>query len=116
MKKLFKWLQWNYWVFPAQLYMPVLWFKGFYIRWKYIEDNIPRNDYCYRLIKAPCIDNKWCMKIKPCPYLDINKLASQQSYGYCHLLKAGDWQHKGTSLLWDQCKECGINNSDESEY
>lgn len=25
------------------------------------------------------------------------------------LIPKGDWQEDGTMLLWDQCKECGIN-------
>lgn len=47
----------------------------------------------------------------PCPYLKIRRDKPEQRNGYCRLLKAGDWMPHphGTMLLWDGCKECGVN-------
>lgn len=78
----------------------------------------------------------YCGTIKGdiCPYWAINPDKPYQMNGYCHFLEKGDWdlnreahiievypdedkeiKPAGTScdfpwsLLWDQCKECGIN-------
>jgi len=78
-----------------------------------------------------------------CPYWSIRKDKPYQFNGYCSYLEKGDWElhleedykityrggkveHKlgkeiiaednaPLSLLWDQCKECGIND-DWDEY
>jgi hypothetical protein len=84
---------------------------------------IPKGIYCYN-------------RNKLCPYWSLNKDHEYQNNGYCSLLKSGDWEtskEKGhwrirqsdgsykeviasgeemglfTGLLWDQVKECGIN-------
>ena len=57
---------------------------------------IPFGIYCY--------DNNG-----RCPYWDKDREREEQDNGYCHYLEAGDWEHEGVGLLWDQCKECGIN-------
>lgn len=36
-----------------------------------------------------------------------------QNNGYCYLLQKGDWGPNGVSLLFDQCKCCGINEPEE---
>lgn len=46
-----------------------------------------------------------------CPYWSIDTKQQTQANGYCAFLKLGDWMEDGTDLLWDQCKECGINDS-----
>ena len=38
----------------------------------------------------------------------------EQENGYCSYLERGDWEADHLSLLWDQCKECGINMDDEN--
>lgn len=43
-----------------------------------------------------------------CPYWDINGSKPEQENGYCGYLEKGDWELDYFSLLWDQCKECGI--------
>ena len=63
---------------------------------------IPIGNYCY--------DSKGC-----CPFLDEIPNFPKQDNGYCHLLKRGDWQGTGFGLLWDSCKECGINEY-QSDY
>lgn len=52
-----------------------------------------------------CHDNK----MKPCPYWDIYKHVDhdKEEVYVCKYLKLFDEKY---SLLWDQCKECGIND------
>ena len=45
-----------------------------------------------------------------CPYLSDRKDKPPQMNSYCWFLEIGDWEEKGSGLLWDQCKECGIND------
>lgn len=61
-------------------------------------DNIPK-DTLY------CVD---------CPYRSHSKLAKffygPQSSGYCYFINKGDFSFgRCTDLLWDGCKECGVN-------
>lgn len=102
-----------YWHWKAYLYEPVMFFRGFNVRRKHTINDIPKGDYCYSTLKAPCEENHWIHHIKRCPFFDYNPLAMDHSYGYCHHIKAGDWQYNGTMLLWDQCKCCGENFDDE---
>jgi len=30
--------------------------------------------------------------------------------GHCGYLGKGDWEKDGTTLLWDQVKECGVKD------
>ena len=56
-------------------------------------------------------------KCNLCPLWDSDKTKEYQEDGYCHYLKRGDWQENGTLHLWDQVKECGINDDiDEEDY
>jgi len=57
---------------------------------------IPEGNYCYG-------------KKGKCPFWDAIAEFPAQDNGYCHFLKSGDFQHYGLGLLWDGCKECGIN-------
>jgi len=82
---------------------------------------IPKGLYCYD-------------ETGICPYWGLVDGAPNQYNGYCYFLEKGDLDlaedmtfvnpdtgetMKGnelpfpTSLLWDQCKECGINTEDE---
>ena len=85
------------------------------------KQHIPHGVYCYNV--AACI------------FWDVDVTKPDQFNGYCHFLKQGDWERnkemndnsfiihgkdKGksvsevigedfpSSLLWDQCKECGL--------
>ena len=80
---------------------------------------IPRGPYCYD-------------ENGDCPYWSLDKDRPRQRNGYCAYLGKGDWDlneervwidPKGNeisgkeiglplSLLWDQCKECGINEEE----
>ncbi|NCQ51513.1 hypothetical protein GW796_06385 [archaeon] len=87
---------------------------------------IPSGDYCYTPIQAPCDENNWVYKVKVCPFWEPH---DKEKHGelpkeycdpkkpifdgaYCSYLKLGDWMENGTSLLWDQIKECGVNCRD----
>jgi len=72
-----------------------------------------------------------------CPFWDMDSELPYQANGYCHYLEKGDFEidsemevadwHTNKiltkqernelpflmSLLWDQCKECNINDDDE---
>lgn len=67
---------------------------------------VPEGPYCYG-------------KDGRCPYWKRNGMKRAQENGYCRLLKTGDWERvrngkrMGFGLLWDQVKECGINDNDE---
>ena len=68
------------------------------------ENGIPHGEYCY---DEEGLCKHWC----------INDNEPEQMNGYCKYLKIGDWMgDHGTGLIWDQCKECGENLSDESEF
>ena len=91
------------------------------------ESLIPKGQYCYTYEDG---------KFKPCPYWDTVDDAPSQYNGYCHFLEKGDLEIETEmvfidektgeksmgnelpfpcSLLWDQCKECGINNDIDEE-
>ena len=75
------------------------WFKRFFI---------PKGIYCYTIKKIVQRENDYpIIKIKCCPFWDMDMTKPYQDNGYCHYLKCGDWEDKGTSFLWDQVKECG---------
>ena len=45
-----------------------------------------------------------------CPYWEYNHHYGVQRNGYCAYMEKGDWEFDHYSLLWDQVKECGIND------
>ena len=65
---------------------------------------IPHGEYCYGRKDG---------KFARCPFYDIIPSMPKQSNGFCHYLKCGDFTSPGTDLLWDQCKECGVNEDYE---
>lgn len=81
------------------------------------ESLVPHGDYCYTWEGVPSVENNFRGKIKKCPFWDsFYPKMPDQSYGFCHLMKIGDFTKDGTHLLWDQVKCCGVNLPDESEY
>ena len=66
------------------------------------KDLIPKGDYCY--------DSKSGIV---CIYWEIWEDKPSQDNGFCHYLEWGDWTHPTVGLLWDQIKECGINEKEE---
>lgn len=73
---------------------------------------IPKGLYCYKELKY----DKGTGKIKViglCPYWSFRSDKPSQECGYCSFLEVGDWEvEDGVSLLWDQVKECGVNEDD----
>lgn len=62
---------------------------------------IPKNAcYCYNYDKNG--------NIKVCKWSRKSNNHSIQDNGYCMYIGKGDWQSYVGSLLWDQCKECGV--------
>lgn len=65
---------------------------------------IPKGPYCYNDVGL-------------CPFWDKNRNQPDQLSGYCHFLKLGDWMDdtdgSWTMLLWDQVKECGVDDDFE---
>ena len=71
---------------------------------------VPKGDYCYGGFN----DTYKC-----CPFWNTFNQFPRQMNGYCSLLEVGDFMragYNGTSLLWDQIKECSINPADERDY
>jgi hypothetical protein len=77
------------------------------------ESVIPMGDYCYTVTGfTPASEGKPPrMQIKHCPYWAMNG----HQDGYCAKLKCSDSDPNGTLLLFDQTKECGINEHTEEE-
>lgn len=72
---------------------------------------IPEGLYCYvtrGIVSGE--DGLPKMMIHACPYWGQHK-ENGETFGYCAMLKTGDWLEGGTSLLHDMVKECGINLS-----
>jgi hypothetical protein len=88
------------------------------------ESLIPDGMYCHASC-MPDVDGYRYI----CPYWDYDDEKPYQENGYCHFMEKGDWTIAedpcicsysrdnpervgqivhGFSLIWDQCKECGI--------
>lgn len=76
------------------------------------ERVIPEGLYCYKRISDTEInyDSIPVFKTDICPYWGSDPSKGEQENGYCAFLKSGDWE-SGFGLLWDLCKECGINEN-----
>jgi len=73
------------------------------------SDRIPKGCYCYD-------ENGLC------PFWRLDENQPYQRNGYCEYLQRGDWEAEipddfpdgfplsALSLLWDQVKECGVND------
>lgn len=107
--------------------------KGIYC-YKTTREPCKENGYKLETKLCPFLD--WLKRS------DIKNFYDFQNTGYCHFLQLGDWfdkksgkeeeiihlerfkketvkvnsKQEGTDLLWDSCKECGINDDlDEME-
>ena len=77
---------------------------------------IPWGMYCCRIVSHELQeDGTPLLKTQLCPYWALNPDHDEQNNGYCSFLKEGDWQSDGLSLLWDQCKECGVNPDEDDD-
>lgn len=98
---------------------------------------VPRGMYCYVVYEEiHNFSGTYPHKYKVCPYWRKIKNRSHQEDGWCDYLGKGDIEIKseddwkivyskkseeigssveGVSLLWDQCKECGIKMEEEDD-
>ena len=66
-------------------------------------NEIPKGYYCYSIdTSREIIDNTFPIKL--CPYWTRTKNGAK-----CLFIKCESSKDEGISLLWDQIKECGIN-------
>ena len=81
------------------------------IRYLRLRIVVPKGDYCYKLKKIKYDKERSLpfMQIKTCPYWTFDKRYLDEGVGYCKYLKVGDKDENSQGLLWDQVKECGIN-------
>jgi hypothetical protein len=77
---------------------------------------IPHGIYCYSHTGNTVDIPGWGQvpETKVCPYWSVRDDQPEQENGYCAYLEVGDWEVPWISLLWDQCKECGINDHEEN--
>ena len=80
------------------------------------ENLIPTGVYCHgRPSFVYDKEHPKGYRVDVCPYWDFDDEKPKQENGYCHFMKKGDWEIGETFLLWDQCKECGINDELEED-
>ena len=102
---------------------------------------IPKGDYCYTWKEVPSESNNYRGKVSQCPYYDVKNVDGVE-FPWCNYLELGGipsadkwlgWgdgetaekvliEHFGSKetmeeklslfLLFDSCKECGVNNED----
>jgi hypothetical protein len=89
---------------------------------------IPKGPYCYRIVKWEKVKSRIGAKgffFQPkkyyhCPYWKRIKDLPEQENGFCGLLNMSDVdmfnKYDSWSLLWDQCKECGIKEEDLNHF
>lgn len=83
---------------------------------------IPPGPYCYTFngVNRVLPDGRPAMGVTHCPYWMKLPGKPEQGDGYCAFLGIGDWDEvepdgkviRGTFLLWDSVKECGVNDDD----
>lgn len=87
---------------------------------------VPQGPYCYTLADVAYPDGIGKpprIKHAACPFYRKRTDWPEQADGYCRFLKAGDstkgrdrnGNPRSTMLLWDQVKECGVNDDLELE-
>jgi hypothetical protein len=80
------------------------------------ESVIPAGIYCYqRLIPYRTESGEIRLRTEGlCPYWSLRG----EYDGHCAFLNVGDNDENGTLLLWDQVKECGVNDEffDEDDW
>ena len=79
---------------------------------------IPKGGYCYsdyHIEKGEEAKDFPTMVLDDlCPFWYRLEEMPSQAYGYCAYLLMGDWEEP-MGLLWDQCKECHINEENDEE-
>ena len=64
---------------------------------------------------VPKDGSKPYLKTRTCPYWCWDKRYPDERVGYCKLMKCGDLDGNGVGLLFDQIKECGVNDYDQDD-
>jgi len=81
------------------------------------EAVIPHGCYCYWHTGRRESSGGMRLTSQVCPFWANIPDAPPQMNGYCHYLKTGDMMDRGTMLIWDMVKECGINDDwDETDW
>src|SRR5574343_655414 len=80
---------------------------------------IPKGSYCYskyHIEEDKRNKNGWPTMVLDdlCPFWYRLPEMPKQAHGYCAYLLCGDWEEP-MGLLWDQCKECQVNDDDDDE-
>jgi hypothetical protein len=71
---------------------------------------VPKGDFCYKIKKiAYTGGGKRVIVTKNCPYWCWDEKYPGGRVGHCNLLKVGDMDDDCSGLLFDQIKECGLN-------
>ena len=77
---------------------------------------IPDGMCCYKATGISVVSGgARSLKICVCPYWATISALPHQTNGYCAFTKSGDWQD-GVGLLWDQVKECGVNDDPDGDF
>lgn len=93
-------------------------------RIKAAEAVIPQGPYCYTIdANRETPGTNGAIPITLCRHWKRRTDWPRQGDGYCRLLKCGDstpgrdaeGRPRATFLLWDQVKECGINDTDPAD-
>lgn len=72
---------------------------------------IPVGMYCYEPVIKDFMGIGKVVRNR-CPYWRRIEGQPKQANGYCDYLEKGDYDGS-TFLLWDQCKECGVNMGED---
>jgi Fe-S-cluster containining protein len=73
--------------------------------YKHPERYIPKDTmYCYDTEPGHSFKT-----FRRCPFHRRFDFLPEQENGYCYFLNKSDVDLDGWGLLWDECKECGIN-------
>jgi len=82
------------------------------------ESLIPPGTYCYVGIDVDRSGDIPKLRTVTCPYWSRCPEKPSQLDGHCSYLNRSDDDEdiEGVGLLWDQVKECGINDDRRNEY
>jgi len=78
-------------------------------------DAIPEGLYCYTYTGQIGVFGP---ETEACPYWGRVKSRDSKQDGWCIYMGKGDLEIEEagfTSLLWDRCKECGVNMDDDND-
>jgi len=75
---------------------------------------VPKGVYCYKIRKIDydntLSDGKPIIRTNRCPYWSWDRRYPDEDVGYCKYLNLSDRDENSNGLIWDQIKECGVND------